>query len=341
MRRSLAYGRRRRRGPSRPLVLVVLAVLVGYGYSLWRDRSGGEEEAPALSRNEAEAPKDEGRVAPPVPPDSGERTPTPKPPPERASAPPQEKVDPASVSRRIQEEVARADAAGDEVRLRALLGPLVMDRRQPADLRRVWLRRLEEANRNLVYSQRACPGFFFEKVRRGDTYTHISRRVAKQRKIRVSPGMLEKINRLPARRLRAGQRIKVPEEPLSIVINKGDYLLFVVLGRVPICWYPIGLGKQGSTPAGVFTIGGKAKNPTWTDPRTGRTYRYGEEGHLVGSRWMRFFEDGRSTSLGIHGTVAPESIGRSESDGCIRMHNRNVEELYDLVPEGTPVRVVP
>ena len=43
---------------------------------------------------------------------------------------------------------------------------------------------------------------------------------------------------------------------------------------------------------------------------------------------------------GIHGTTRPGSIGREASHGCIRMHNRDIEELYKTVPHGTPVMIV-
>lgn len=42
-------------------------------------------------------------------------------------------------------------------------------------------------------------------------------------------------------------------------------------------------------------------------------------------------------NYGIHGTNKPESIGSNASHGCIRMHVRDAEELYALVPNGTQV----
>jgi hypothetical protein len=42
---------------------------------------------------------------------------------------------------------------------------------------------------------------------------------------------------------------------------------------------------------------------------------------------------------GIHGTNAPESIGRSVSHGCVRLRNEDIEKLYDMVPIGTPVYI--
>lgn len=43
--------------------------------------------------------------------------------------------------------------------------------------------------------------------------------------------------------------------------------------------------------------------------------------------------------IGIHGTDKPEQIGGKYSDGCIRMHNRDIEELYSIVPVGTRVEI--
>jgi hypothetical protein len=45
------------------------------------------------------------------------------------------------------------------------------------------------------------------------------------------------------------------------------------------------------------------------------------------------------TRYGIHGTNEPDSIGKDESLGCIRMAQDDLEELYDLVPLGTPVTI--
>ncbi len=41
----------------------------------------------------------------------------------------------------------------------------------------------------------------------------------------------------------------------------------------------------------------------------------------------------------IHGTAEEKAIGRPVSHGCIRMKNKDIEELFDLVSNGTPVHV--
>jgi hypothetical protein len=87
--------------------------------------------------------------------------------------------------------------------------------------------------------------------------------------------------------------------------------------------YPVGVGKSETpSPLGEWRIIQKSLN--W--------------GNGFGTRWM-----GLNVPwgiYGIHGTDKPYSVGGSWSHGCIRMLNRNVEELYPLIPWGTMVRIV-
>lgn len=86
--------------------------------------------------------------------------------------------------------------------------------------------------------------------------------------------------------------------------------------------YAVAVGKSSTpSPLGVFTINHKAAN--W--------------GTGFGSRFMGLSV--RWGKYGIHGTNNPGSIGSMASHGCFRMLNRDVEELYKKVPEGTRVWV--
>jgi lipoprotein-anchoring transpeptidase ErfK/SrfK len=58
--------------------------------------------------------------------------------------------------------------------------------------------------------------------------------------------------------------------------------------------------------------------------------------NILGSRWLGLSEK----SYGIHGTTEPQSIGRQVTSGCVRMRNSDVEELYQIVPEGTEVVII-
>ncbi len=61
----------------------------------------------------------------------------------------------------------------------------------------------------------------------------------------------------------------------------------------------------------------------------------------LGARAMYLFQNGRDTLYRIHGTNEPKSIGTAVSSGCIRMLNADVIDLYNRVPIGTKVVVLP
>jgi lipoprotein-anchoring transpeptidase ErfK/SrfK len=60
----------------------------------------------------------------------------------------------------------------------------------------------------------------------------------------------------------------------------------------------------------------------------------------LGARALYLYQNGVDTYYRIHGTTEPSSIGKSVSNGCIRMLNDHVIQLYEQVPKGTPVLVL-
>ena len=60
----------------------------------------------------------------------------------------------------------------------------------------------------------------------------------------------------------------------------------------------------------------------------------------LGARALYLFQNGVDTYFRIHGTTQPQTIGRAASNGCIRMMNEHVVDLYNRVPIGTVVTVV-
>jgi lipoprotein-anchoring transpeptidase ErfK/SrfK len=95
------------------------------------------------------------------------------------------------------------------------------------------------------------------------------------------------------------------------------------------------------TPAGVWHIVVKWKNPTWYPPvqdawaRGLKPVPPGPNNPL-GTRWMGLDAPG----VGIHGTDEPASIGYSASHGCIRMQVPDAEWLFDHVEVGTTVYIL-
>ncbi|RYD06210.1 hypothetical protein N752_04795 [Desulforamulus aquiferis] len=109
---------------------------------------------------------------------------------------------------------------------------------------------------------------------------------------------------------------------MELVIDPASRQLSVYMGGQLSKAYPIAVGKPATpTPAGNYKVINKVLNP----------------GGVLGSRWMGLNIPGGN--YGIHGTNNPSSIGNKVSLGCIRMHNKNVEELFPQVPVGTPVEV--
>ncbi len=99
--------------------------------------------------------------------------------------------------------------------------------------------------------------------------------------------------------------------------------------------YPVAVGRRANpTPVGVFTVFQKEVNPWWYPPKGNRPVASGPNNPL-GYRWLGF-----APMYGIHGTNAPWQIGGVVSNGCVRMQEADVEELFPQVDYGTPVRIV-
>jgi LysM repeat protein len=170
-------------------------------------------------------------------------------------------------------------------------------------------------------------------VARGDSLS----RVASAH--RTEHGFIQRLNRMSNDRLRIGQRLKVPQAPVTVVVLKKDFEAIVLLGDCVMRVYDVATGKDGRTPEASFTIGTKLVNPDWYSP-DGKVFRYGSPENILGTRWLAFENTTEHQGFGIHGTTLPETIGTESSMGCIRMRNDEVEELYDLVPRGSAVRIV-
>lgn len=124
----------------------------------------------------------------------------------------------------------------------------------------------------------------------------------------------------------------IPRE-LNIEVDVSRNILTLKDGDNFVKEYLIATGKDKSTPLGSFHIINKLENPTWF--WRGRVIPPSSEENELGTRWMGLsFEN-----YGIHGTREPDSIGRDLSHGCIRMYNRDVEELCSIVPLKTPVNI--
>jgi len=124
---------------------------------------------------------------------------------------------------------------------------------------------------------------------------------------------------VPTRRL----IVNIPARKIALVVD----------GKVAKV-YPVAVGKRSTpSPTGTFHIASHVMNPTYW--HEGKVVRPGP-GNPVGTRWMSLGYKG----FGLHGTNQPASIGHAASHGCVRMRNRDVEELFELVRVGDEVDLV-
>lgn len=138
-----------------------------------------------------------------------------------------------------------------------------------------------------------------------------------------------------------------------LILPRSYYLYFVTEPRKAIR-YGIGVGKAGLEFTGTATIDVKKEWPTWRPTndmiaRSPQSYskfidnNYVQPGgpdNPLGARALYLFQNGVDTYFRIHGTFETSSIGRSVSNGCIRMLNEHVTDLYERVPIGTVVTVL-
>lgn len=126
---------------------------------------------------------------------------------------------------------------------------------------------------------------------------------------------------------------------LEIRLSRRQVTLY--RGDAPLKSYPIAVGRPGwETPVGSYEVKQMIKNPTWVHPlEKGVVIPGGDPENPLGRYWIGFWTDGKNW-IGFHGTPTPRSVGRAASHGCVRMYNKDVEELFKQVTIGTVVTVV-
>lgn len=142
---------------------------------------------------------------------------------------------------------------------------------------------------------------------------------------------LVRLNRIDPKRLREGQKLKVIDGPFGAVVTLSDFELTLHLGGQYVRSYPCCIGKSNSTPIGKFKVLNKVTSPQYTDP-DGKVFSGSDPKNPLGTHWIDLGD-----SYGIHGTIEPDSIGKAESRGCVRLLNADVSEVYDLLETGAEV----
>lgn len=133
----------------------------------------------------------------------------------------------------------------------------------------------------------------------------------------------------------------------TIVIDTRNHFLYWVWENNTALRYGISVGKEGFQWFGRSRVARKTRWPRWVPPKEMRE-RHPELPEFMdagpknplGPRALYLHDEKGDTGYRIHGTVAPSSIGRDASSGCIRMFNEDAIDLYRRCPVGTSVLVL-
>jgi hypothetical protein len=135
---------------------------------------------------------------------------------------------------------------------------------------------------------------------------------------------------LDPRRIRAGSRFLLPLEELTLQVHMRYFRAAVFIGDWFVKEWQVGVGTDETpTPTGVFEVHSKEENPDWWSPG-GKLIPFGDKDNALGSRWIALQGESLplSRGIGIHGTNEPKTVGSRCSNGCIRLHNEHVNELF-------------
>lgn len=291
----------------RPWIFALLIVIVGVGlYMVFSTRKSGEkDEESALPVEELIEGVEEAEDLPP-PADTAE----------------------------ILAQARAMEADGALVEARAAYYRALAMARRSAKVRREVQPTLGRINTTLLLSPRKMPEKEAYIVKSGDSLQVIARRYG------TTVELIQKSNRImDPNRIKSGDVLRIFTGSFRIEVSKSRNDLLLYMNDRFFKRYRVSTGKYGKTPVGTFKIRDKTVEPTWWRP-DGKEVPFGDKENILGTRWMsiRATDDTPDArGYGIHGTWDNSSIGKSASAGCVRMINADVEELFAMVPSGTPV----
>ena len=188
-------------------------------------------------------------------------------------------------------------------------------------------------NMELLLTPIAMPEKETYLVSSGDSLERIAK------KFGTTVALIRKSNAITRDMIHPGDRLRIFSGSFSIHISKSRNDLVLNMNDRFFKRYRAGTGKYGTTPSGAFVISDKIVEPPWWRP-DGNVVPYGDKENILGTRWMsiKAVEGTDDVSgYGIHGTFDPDTVGKQSSEGCVRLLNSAVEELFVLVPIGTRV----
>jgi lipoprotein-anchoring transpeptidase ErfK/SrfK len=172
-------------------------------------------------------------------------------------------------------------------------------------------------------------------------------------KFHIDPGLLTRLN--PKASLEtAGTKIMVPNfarkpseaKVAKVVVDKSADTVRALDGDGKlISFYPASVGSEARpSPSGTRTIRSVAENPTYTyspklhfkGVKATKPFTIAPgPNNPVGNTWIDLGD-----SYGIHGTPEPQTIGKTQSHGCVHLTNWDAEALGKMVHRGIKVEFI-
>lgn len=235
----------------------------------------------------------------------------------------------ASSAKKFEQEFKAAQALFDEGKLLdAQAKAKALISKTPSEEKRLALFRfLRDVRFKLLLTRKKTDTSEIYEVQATDTMGRIAK------KYNTTIELIKRANNRKKDVVWTGMKLKVEKVPFSIEIHIKKNVLWLKQGEHFVKKYRVSTGEKGNTPVGEFKIANKVVNPAWY--YEDQVIPPGDSKNGLGTRWMGFDLKG----YGIHGTIEPEKIGQAASLGCVRLRNEDVEELFDLVPVGTPVKI--
>ncbi|MEW5758790.1 MAG: L,D-transpeptidase family protein [Candidatus Omnitrophota bacterium] len=192
----------------------------------------------------------------------------------------------------------------------------------------IWQKTVDDINIKIILNGVMCDGFTIYEIQSGDSLSKIARQ------FNTTVDLIKKSNYLTSDQISRGRKLKIWTRKFSCFVDKSQNILLLKSKDEVIKSYVVSTGKDNSTPIGTFKIVTKIENPTWY--KNNKAIPPSSPENILGTRWMGFDID----SYGIHGTTDPGSLGKQVTQGCVRMKNEDVEELYIFLPQGSEVTIV-
>ena len=149
--------------------------------------------------------------------------------------------------------------------------------------------------------------------------------------------------------IRVGPRFR----PSELHVDPNSFYLYWVYEPGQAIRYTVGVGRANLYESGEFKVGRKAEWPSWKptpqmierEPEKYEKYADGVPGgptNPLGARALYLYNArGYDTALRIHGTPQPWTVARAVSNGCARLVNDHIIDLYARVPVGARVVLHP